>query len=159
MSAGASIVYIEAGDVRKVPPGYFWCEQFSGPHTSVEYAYDGTKQVPYSCWLGEKSDKDPLRFTRWSKCSKLIELPEPFCLMADVAHMNAEFIGDKLIEIHFRHTPDPNYSEFIPVWEDNEDVIYRYIQQGYTFIKNEDDANGFLSVKRKGFLINDSSSI
>jgi hypothetical protein len=159
MSAGASIMHIDAGDVRKVPPGYFWCELFSGNHTSVEYASDGIKQVPYVSWFGEKTGKDLIRFTRWSRSDNLIKLPEPFCSMTDVEYMNAEFIGDKLIEVHFRRTPDPDYSEFIPVWEDNEDIIYRYLQQGYTFITNEDDANGFLPVKRKGFLINDSSSI
>lgn len=159
MSAGAFITHIDAGDLRKVPPGYFWCEIFSGEHISVEYASDGAIQVPYSSWLGEKTDRDPLRFTRWSKYNKLLELPEPLISMADVECINAEFIGNKLIEVHFRKSPDPNYSEFIPVWEDNEDIMYRYIQQGYTFIKSEDDANGFLPVKRKGFLINDQTSI
>lgn len=159
MSAGASILHIDAGDLRVVPPGYFWCEIFTGEHISVEYKSDGSKQIPCRSWLGEKTDRDPLRFTRWSISETDIELPEPFLHMTDIPHMNAEFIGGKLIEVHFRGTPDPKHSEFIPVWEDNEDIMYRYIQQGYTFIKSEDDANGFIPVKRKGFLVNDQTSI
>jgi hypothetical protein len=30
MGAGAKKEYIEAGDLSKVPPGYFWCEWFEG---------------------------------------------------------------------------------------------------------------------------------
>jgi hypothetical protein len=159
MSAGAFITHIDADDFRKVPPGYFWCEMFTGDHISVEYEVCGDTHVAVRAWLGDKSDKDPLRFIRWSRTEQLIPLPEPFVSMVDVPHINAEFIGGNLIEVHFRETPDPEYSEFIPVWSDNEDIVYRYIQQGYTFIESEDDANGFLSVKRKGFLVNDQTRI
>ena len=159
MSAGAFITHIDAGDVRKVPPGYFWCELFNGDHISVEYSAIGPTHLPQCAWLGEKSDKDPIRFVRWRLVNELIPLPEPFASMIDVPNMNAEFIGGRLIEVHFRQTPDPEYSEFIPVWSDNEDIVYRYIQQGYTFIEDEDDANGFLPVKRKGFLVNDQTRI
>ena len=159
MGAGTFIDHIDAGDLRKVPPGYFWCELFTGEHVSVEYVSEGTQHRAVKAWLGEKSDKDLLRFTRWTKTDNLIPLPEPFTSMIDVPNINAEFIGGKLIEVHFRPTPDPEYSEFIPVWSDNEDIIYRYIQQGYTFIESEDDANGFLHVKRKGFLVNDQTRL
>ncbi len=158
MSAGAFIEHIEAGDKRKVPPGYFWCELFTGPHTSVEYSMVDGKQTPYRAWTGEKST-DLIRFSRWVISDNLVSLPEPFSTYSDVEHMNAEYIGDRLIEVHFRRSPDPEYEEFIPVWSDNEGIIYRYIQQGYQFVESEDDANGFLTVKRKGFLINDDYRI
>jgi hypothetical protein len=158
MSAGASIKHIEAGDYTQVPPGYFWCELFSGDHVSVNYRLDNGVHVPASSWLGEKC-ADGIRFSRWLRTNKLIELPEPFRSMSDVKDINAEFIDGKLIEVHFRQSPDPQYDEFIPVWSDNEEIIYRYIQQGYQFVESEDDANGFLTVKRKGFLINDDYRI
>ncbi len=158
MSAGASIIQIEAGDYTKVPPGYFWCELFCGDHISVNYHLSNGIHTPVSSWLGEKSENG-IRFSRWYRTDRLIDLPEPFRSMSDVKDINAEFIGGKLIEVHFRQSPDPQYDEFIPVWSDNEEIIYRYIQQGYTFIESEDDANGFLTVKRKGFLINEDYRI
>lgn len=158
MSVGAKITYIQAGDYTQVPPGYFWCELFTGDHVSVNYSLNNGVHIPVSAWLGEKSE-DGIRFSRWYRTDKLIELPEPFRSMSDVADINAEFIDGKLIEVHFRESPDPDYDEFIPVWEDNEEIIDRYTQQGYSFIENEDDANGFLDVKRKGFLINDQNRI
>jgi hypothetical protein len=160
MGAGARIENIPAGDCTVVPPGYFWCDMFYGEHISVNYSLslDGKTHTAVSAWLGEKS-KDSLRFSRWTKTSELIDLPAPFKYMTDVSEINAEFIGGRMIEIHFRQSPDPECDEFIPVWADDEDIIYRYLQQGYTFIKDEDDANGFLDVKRKGFLINDQYRI
>jgi hypothetical protein len=159
MSAGASIMHIEAGDYTKVPPGYFWCELFEGEHTSVDYTLQNNRQVPIRSWTGHKSSRIPLRFERWTLSNRLITLPEPFSSMTDVEHINAEFIGGKLIEVHFRPTPDPQYREFIPVWSDSEDVIYSYIQQGYTYIESEDNANGFLSTTRKGFLVHEQDRL
>lgn len=157
MGAGASFMYIEAGNACKVPPGYFWCEAFSGEHISVNYTKNNGVFVQDSAWVGEKSVKNPSRFTRWRHSDRKVDLVEPFSTFVDVDNINAEFIGNNLIEIHFRSSPDPKYNEIIPVWEDNEDIIYMYLQQGYKFIDSEDDANGFLTVKRKGFLVNDTT--
>ena len=58
--------------------------------------------------------------------------------------INCEFIGDKLIEVHFRRNPDFRYNNnvAIPVWENGEIPAYGK----YKYIEDKD----FL---RKGFLI------
>jgi hypothetical protein len=159
MSVGASIKYIESGDLTSVPPGYFWCEFFSGEHVSIDYTCTEGAQSPTMSWLGEKNAEDPLRFTRWVLTDKIIELPEPFLHMHDVPMMNAEYINGNLIEIHFRKSPDPLYKEFIPVWDDNTSILEEYLEQGYTFLDEEDDADGFLTTKRKGFLVHERNRI
>jgi hypothetical protein len=62
-------------------------------------------------------------------------------------------IGDKLIEIHFRDTPDPDYNELIPVWSDEKEVIDIYGKMGYNFIEAPDNSNGHLTTQRLGFMV------
>ena len=58
--------------------------------------------------------------------------------------INCEFIGDKLIEVHFRQNPDFRYGNTvaIPVWDQK---ITEH-EQNYTYILDED-------YHRKGFYI------
>jgi hypothetical protein len=71
----------------------------------------------------------------------------------NVSVLNVEFIGDKIIEVHLRDTPDPNYDELIPVWSDDIKVVDIYRKIGYTYIESRDDGDGFLDVSRIGFLV------
>ena len=48
--------------------------------------------------------------------------------------INVEMIGNKVIEVHFRDTPDPDYDELIPVWNDDQQVVDIYGKLGYTYI-------------------------
>jgi hypothetical protein len=50
--------------------------------------------------------------------------------------VNCEYIGDKLIEIHFRNNSDftENRQEFIPVWEGEETTP----PEGYEYIDYPD---------------------
>ena len=144
MGAGARKVYIPAGDIRSVPPGYFWCEWFDGPQHSVTYEWDN-EWVATSSWLGINSPDNLSRFEKWVRSDWTSSLPSWFNTLADCGTINVEFIGDKIIEAHLRPSPDPDWSvEIVPVWADQEvpeDMVVSY-----------DDAGGYLPVPRLGFI-------
>lgn len=142
MGAGARIQFIEQNDASCVEPGYFWCEIFSGTHYSITYVNNKW----HNCWAAHYSDS--LRISKWTRTDKRIELPT-FITELNAPVLNVETINDKIIEIHFRHSPDPDYDELIPVWSDmpiEKDSSYRYIE-------SFDNANSFLPFYRKGFYV------
>jgi hypothetical protein len=51
-------------------------------------------------------------------------------LKGDYDWINCEFIGNRLIEVHFRRNPDFRYdnSVAIPVWDDEEIENMRFIE-------------------------------
>ena len=101
-------------------PAEFWCEMFYGDHYSVDYQNKESKLVV----LGERDEDDP--FYRWKKWTKVDgEVPFPSILNSlkgDYEWINCEFIGNHLIEVHFRRNPDFRYgnSVAIPVWNDQK---------------------------------------
>ena len=110
--------------------GSFWCEWFEGRHLSVDYKYG--KQI--LCVEGFKSKNTFTKWDKWVKTDDQIPLPKILNTLADrYIYINCEFIGNKLIEVHFRYNPDfeDDISEFIPVWE-GEDISpppeYTYIE-------------------------------
>lgn len=120
LGLGAQKVYIEESTVN-LPIGYFWCEWFVGKHISVDYHWG--KQV-----LAVEGFKDSDTFVRWNRWQRVddeIALPE---ILKDFAtrhkHINCEFIGNRLIEVHLRRNEDfnANINEFIPVWEGQSTV-------------------------------------
>jgi len=133
---GAQKSWIER-HTEDYPLGYFWCEWFTGRHLSVDYSYG--KQI--LCVEGHKNnslDYSAHTLTRWHKWIKTgdnIVLPNVLDFLKDYPHVNCEFIGGKLIEVHFRHNPDFrwNQTEYIPVWEGENTIP----PTGYTF---KDDA-------------------
>ena len=100
-----------------VPPGYFWSEVFEGDHYSVDY-YGGQQVL---CVLGEKGLEDFTQFSKWCKIKKDIPFPKELSdLGIGEGWINVEFIGDKIVEIHFRNNPDfcGHGSDYIiPVWQ------------------------------------------
>lgn len=129
LGIGTSYEYIEKS-TDHLTKGYFWCEFFEGRHLSIDY-YNGK---PILSVEGIKEDK--LEFVKWKKWVKTNDvLPLPNLLKIFVNkydYINCEFIGKKLIEVHFRRNPDfkdLSISEFIPVWED-----YDKIPEGYRFL-------------------------
>lgn len=145
MGLGAKIEYIEAGDVRKVPPGSFWCEKFDGPQTSVTYEWhNGWRYV--SSWEGNRPDDNLTRFTSWRRTDVSFPLTRLFDELYDVGVINVEFIGDKPVEVHLRRSPDPDDgSELIPVWADDP--------KDEEWVRAYDDGGGFLDVPRLGFIV------
>lgn len=129
LGLGAQKVWLEKYTMH-LPYGFFWCEWFEGRHLSVDYKYG--KQ--FLCVEGFKSDDTFTKWDKWVKTDDQIPLPKILNTFADrYIYINCEFIGDKLIEVHFRYNEDfeDDISEFIPVWE-GEGISpppeYRYIE-------------------------------
>ena len=127
LGLGAQQVYIEESTVD-LPIGHFWCEWFSGRHLSIDYTWG--KQV-----LTVEGFKDPDTFTQWKRWQRVNDsIPLPG-LLTELAqrykHINCEFIGNKLIEVHLRRNEDfdENINVFIPVWKGKSTVP----PDGYTY--------------------------
>ena len=109
-------------------PGYFWCEWFEGRHLSIDYEYG--KQV--LCVEGFKSEDTFTKWDKWVATDDQIPFPKVLEQFVNKPNINCEFIGGKLIEVHFRSNPDfdHNIMEFIPVWKGQSidpPEGYRYI--------------------------------
>jgi hypothetical protein len=81
------------------------------------------------------------------KIDKKVQFPKILQdLKGDYEYINCEFIGNKLIEVHFRQNPDfrHNNTVAIPIW--NEKDLNLYDLDEYNFIEDTD-------YKRLGFLI------
>jgi len=96
--------------------------------------------------LGERDVDDPLyKWKKWTKVSRRFDFPSILNnLRGDYEWINCEFIGDHLIEVHFRRNPDFRYgnSVAIPVWKgDRPQKI-----GNFTFIEDKE-------YLRKGFFI------
>jgi hypothetical protein len=108
-------VWLE-NSTKHLPVGYFWCEWFGGRHLSIDYHHG--KQV--LAVEGHKPEDTFTRWDHWVKVSDRISMPEiikPF--ISKYEWINIEYIGKKVIEVHFRHNQDfeDNITHFIPVWE------------------------------------------
>ena len=159
MGIGAEKKYIEAEDVTKVPPGYFWCEWFEGNQYSVSFEWNGNwKQV--SCFIADRNVENLSQFKKWTRYDhKIFKMNSIFEEIGNskVNKINLEFIDDKPFEIHLRETPDPNYDEFIPIWAGEEKLVDNYVKMGYNYIIDYDDADGFLTTPRLGFVVKNFS--
>jgi hypothetical protein len=153
MGVGSKVIKIEAGDVTKVPPGYFWCEFIAGIQYSATYEFVDGRWKSISCWQGTNDINNLSRFVSWIRSTYKPKVSSQFNELHDVGRINIEFIGDKPIEVHLRESPDPNYDELIPVWADNSVNKEAYLSRGYRYIESYDDANGFLEIPRIGFLV------
>lgn len=123
-------------------PAEFWSEIFKGEHLSVDFQNRESKLVV----LGTRDSEDIYyKWNKWEKIERKVEFPSILKdLKGDYEWINCEFIGDKLIEVHFRRNPDFKYenSIAIPIWEGESKKTY----DDYKFIESKDD-------KRIGFLI------
>ena len=120
-------------------PSEFWCEIFEGEHLSVDFHDQKAELVV----VGTRDPKDPYyKWKKWEKIDKNIEFPEILKnLKGNYEWINCEFIGNNLIEVHFRRNPDFRYNNriAIPVWNDEK-------IENMTFIED-------LDYLRKGFYI------
>ena len=128
-------------------PAEFWCEIFTGDHISVDFQNKQSKLVV----LGERDSEDPLyRWKKWTKIDYEIEFPDILKdLKGNYEWINCEFIGNKLIEVHFRQNPDFRYGNnvAIPVWKgDRPQKI-----EDLTFVEDKD-------YLRRGFFIDSRDS-
>lgn len=125
-------------------PAEFWCEIFTGEHLSVDFKNQKAELVV----LGTKNEKDPYyKWQKWEKIDKKIKFPDILKdLKGNYEYINCEFIGEKLIEVHFRQNPDFRYKNkvAIPLWDEKD--LNKLNMQEYTFIKDSE-------YERFGFLI------
>ncbi len=154
MGVGAEKLWIDADDATKVQPGYFWCEFFEGRHISINYDKYGSDYVVKNSYEGFKTSDG--QFIEWVKTDKKIELPKwikkELCC-SNIKICNAEFIDNKLIELHLRDSPDPLADSLFPVWKDDKITVDKLSRLGYSYINSFDDADGFLEKPRLGFMI------
>jgi hypothetical protein len=132
LGLGTQRVYIESS-TDHLPPGYFWCEVFYGRHLSVDYHYG----LQVLCVEGFKDTDTFTHWKKWVRTNDYVDRPSiimPF--LQRYEWVNCEYIGDKLIETHFRNNPDftENRQEFIPVWEGEETTP----PEGYEYIDYPD---------------------
>ena len=123
-------------------PSEFWCEIFEGDHISIDYQ-NGEQKLSV---LGIRDEMNPLyKWDMWKKVDVKVPFPDVLNkLKGNYEWINCEFIGNRLIEVHFRQNPDFRYgnSIAIPEW----DHISTDIDKSYHFIKDED-------YLRKGFWV------
>ena len=115
-------------------PSEFWCEIFEDEHLSVDFKYQEAKLIV----LGTRSWENPLyKWDRWEKVQRNVQFPEILTkLVGNYEWINCEFIGNRLIEVHFRQNPDFRYGNkvAIPVWEENNCQNYK----DYEYIQDSD---------------------
>lgn len=115
-------------DTTDLPLGFFWCEWFEGRHLSIDYHWG--KQV--LAVEGIKPADTFIKWKEWIKVNDEVELPSILNQYIDKHEwINCEFIGGKLIEVHFRKNEDfeGSISHFVPVWNGESTVP----PDGYTY--------------------------
>lgn len=163
MSVGAEVKELKAGDCS-TPPGYFWCEYLTGKHYSANYVwqYDrdqimGKWKSPWkgsACWEGTNMPINLTKFVEWKRSNYIPEVPDELTVLKNVKNINVEFKGDRVIEVHLRHSPDPDYDHLIPVWASDIGKKKEHMEiHGFKFVEAYDNADGLLDDARIGFLV------
>jgi len=115
-------------------PSEFWCEVFEGDHISVDYQNKEQKLTV----MGVRDEMNPLyKWDIWKKVDYKMPFPTILNkLKGEYEWINCEFIGSRLIEVHFRQNPDFRYgnSVAIPVWNDSRPID----SKDYQFIDDQD---------------------
>jgi hypothetical protein len=89
------------------------------------------------------------------KFAQVDSLPNWIDMTMTAHHVNIEFVGGHIIEMHGRHGMDlpKGAKEIVPVWADTEQdqhMMYNEMLE-WTFKPNYEDADGTLQNPRLGF--------
>lgn len=154
MGAGAKIINLKPEDSETVPPGYFWCEVFEGDHFSVELTWNRPLWKVTSVFQGHHASEEELfRFSSWEKVTREIYIPDELNELWDCGQINIELIGNKIIEVHLRGSPDPTeYTEFVPIWNDTPKEFIESFKSTHKFLEAPDYVHS-TSLLRKGFYV------
>jgi hypothetical protein len=138
MGIGAELRFLEKGR-WDLEPGYFWCKPFKGRHLSVDYAIDPKSRVIEQgvTTEGFRSPTNPIwKFDRWVRVDDKLKINFMLTkLKGSYEHVNCEFIGGRLIEMHLRSNTDMgDYNEIIPVWK-NESITP---PENYIYVEDKD---------------------
>lgn len=125
--------------------GEFWCDYFNGEHVSVDYEKGDQiltiQGIPAPSIRGSEES----RWASWRKIEKNFDFPEILeQFRTKYSTINIEYIGFRIIEVHFRKNPDFRWGNdvAIPVYDDMEVVC----PPDYRFVESPD-------YHRKGFYI------
>lgn len=133
MSRNARIMQLNS-TTEHLNCGEFWCEIFTGIHQSIDYHYG----KPVLTVRGYRNSKDSLhQWKCWVKTDHTLELPEILNeFQTKYEWINCEFIGDRLIEAHFRNNSDFRWGNriAIPVWKNERFQNYSKM----TFVSDVD---------------------
>jgi len=140
MGIGAELRFLEKGK-WDLEPGYFWCQEFKGRHLSVDYAIDpNSRTISQGETIeGFRSLANPIwKFDKWVRVKDKLKINFMLTkLKGSYEHVNCEFIGGRLIEMHLRHNTDMgDYDEIIPVWED--ELASTTPPDGYIYVEDKD---------------------
>lgn len=154
MGVGASIVKLAKGDCTTVPDGYFFVEKINKPQYSITYV----NCEPVSSYQAHRDPTSPLyKFDKWTKSD--VVKPYPKELLGDLnhkySHINVEWMGPYVIEVHLRGSPDPECQEFVPVWESDLPIDFNGYY-GYKYINAPESAGGKLDNPRVGFFVKEN---
>lgn len=154
-------IYAHTQNIDKIPPGYFWCEAFSGTHCSATYEWQTNKEnlrgewKPISCWIGTRDHQEDrlYKFSEWKRSDYIPELPSQLHGLSGIRRINVEFINDNVIEVHLRESTDPEYDIIIPIWQSDVTDHKWYTDRGFKYIEDYDNADGMLPNPRLGFMV------
>lgn len=146
--------------------GYFWSEILTGDHTSWDIMLQNGVVTESYCALGHKLS--PSHFTHWEIWKAI---PPVFVksfidrYFSDKSgKINFECIGDKIIELHFRWSPEwewwydrcPFFS--VPLWSDSEwQQLDEAVGEGWEIVP--DVTPGWINPKRLGVMLCDDPKI
>ena len=109
MGRGARVQYLRQ-KTHQLPTGHFWSEIFNGRHISVDY-HNGEQILAVE---GFRPDGYLWKFVKWEKIDEQFPLPQIFHeLVERHEYINVEYIGGKVIELHFRQNPDFQYGNSV----------------------------------------------
>jgi hypothetical protein len=133
---------------------------FDEPHYSVTYERVFNRWKSLHSWQGHFDESNLSCFTLWTRSRHSPELSPLFDELSGVTQINVEFRGDRPIEVHLRPSGNPDgstghspYSEYIPIWQNNKEICYDYLEQGYAFLDCPETADGLLNNSRIGFMV------
>ena len=166
MGIGTREVILGPEDADAVEPGYFWCEKFEGVHRSIDYGWIDPITTAWSfeqknCLIGEKRSDNQFVFKRWYRDIAFKYHIPP--ILHGIPHHNSDYriekwnlelVGPHIIEVHLRGSPDPDYDEIVPVFEEWQGIgttLPEHRIKKYKFIRDEDTGGGRLKSKRIGF--------
>ena len=115
-------------------PSEFWCDYFTGEHVSVDYENGEQILTVQGIKAPSRHGSEESRWNSWRKIERDFPIPEflePF--RKKYSTINVEYIGFRLIEVHFRKNPDFRWGNdvAIPVYDDMETFAppdYRYVE-------------------------------
>ena len=115
-------------------PSEFWCERFYGEHISVDFREKRSELVV----IGERDLTNPLyKWKKWTRIDKKVEFPSILnSLVGNYEYINCEFIGNNLIEVHFRQNPDFRYGNNVAIPVCKGEKITKL--KNLSFVKDED---------------------